>query len=110
MRDLGNLIIKYQNVAFDQNTVADHTIFTPATGSRFVCTKVFLYFDAANTIRFERATTNLSGLMGFATGAYLELGDGEIPVFKGDIDEAFILRVDTAAQVSGFFNVYEIDQ
>jgi hypothetical protein len=106
-----NTLTTTQTVAFDQSTATDHNIHDPGTGRRFICTKIFLYFDASNTVRFESGTTNLSGLMTFQAGDFLELGDGEKPVMIGDaLGDIFILRVDVAAQVSGFFSIVEITE
>lgn len=104
-------LIQGETVSFDQNTAATHTIFTPATGERFIVTRVFLYFAAQNNVTFRSASNDLTGDITFPAGSYLELGSDEEFVWKGDATgEAFTVVLGQAQQVSGFFTVATEDR
>ena len=112
MSELSNLILEIQTIAFDQNTTGDKTILAATAGKRFVCVNFWIHCTAANTLTFKSGSTNISGAIPMAAGQRLqEIGDLSVPVFKGSaLNEAFILNMGSAAQVTGWFNVYEIDQ
>lgn len=111
-----SLILNANTVAFDQNTAATHTIFTPDPGERFIVFRLFLVITATQTIQFQSAANNLTGVMDFTISSgdecYMSWGEsGETYVLKGAATgEAFNVVLGQAQQVSGWANIGTMDQ
>lgn len=112
MSSLDSVIKLVDTYAFDENTVSTFTVFTPDAGHRFVVVSFFLHFVGANTITFESGATDISGAIARGAGADLQvMANGPDPVLKGRAaGEAFEVQLASAAQVAGWFNIYQVMQ
>lgn len=104
-------LLETLTIDFDQNTIATFPVIAAVAGLRFVLTKVFLEFSGANTITFASGATNLTGPIDFIAGSYLELGNSDGIVWRGDqLNEAFNVTLAAAQQVAGYFNYVTISE
>lgn len=101
-----------KTIAFDENTAATHTVFTPDADKRFVVTKWYLQSNgAANTFQFVSNATGISGVITTAGGGEVWTdGSGDEPVLVGLVNgDALKVVLGAAQQVTGYF-VYALLQ
>jgi hypothetical protein len=95
--------------AIDISSSGDNTIIAADTNKKIKVVSIFFTMSAENDITLKRGTTDLSGAMPFAgtnepRGATINFWP--IPL-ETDVNEAFIINLSAASQVSGFCQYYK---
>ena len=92
-------------VAFDQATAADHTVWTPPSGTRWVLYYLRLTAQGAVNAYLKSGTTVVSGTQtwDFTGAGTINEQNGGFPVAVGRATgEAFVITLDGAVAVDGF--------
>ncbi len=98
------IVVGLQNLPVSVNTITTTELVAAVLGRRIRVIGGFLTIAAAQTVKFQSATTDLTGAMGFGVNDQLDLEEQELITVKG---EALNMVTSTTGLVSGWIS-YEI--
>jgi len=101
-------VYSVEKVSVDINTLGDNTILTPGSGNKIIILGGVLMAGADVDIRFKSAATNLSGAMPVASRGGFKMELDAMGHLETADDEAFIINLSAAEQLSGFLQYIEV--